>query len=159
MKIRKGFTLIELLVVVAIIGILSTLAVVALQNARLKSRDARRVSDVKQIQTALELFFAEQNTYPAVPAAAIGSANHDCLTTGGFVADCGTATTFMGSVPADPTNASPYVYTYDADDVGGGACDGTSGDPCTSYSITFELEGRTGDLVSGSHTADKNGLR
>jgi len=51
---QKGFTLIELLVVIAIIGLLSTLAVVSLNNARTKSRDARRVADIEQIQTALE---------------------------------------------------------------------------------------------------------
>ena len=56
MRKQRGFTLIELLVVIAIIGLLSTLAVVALNNARMKSRDAKRVSDVKQIQTALELY-------------------------------------------------------------------------------------------------------
>ncbi|MEY4744976.1 MAG: hypothetical protein RL272_921, partial [Candidatus Parcubacteria bacterium] len=47
---NKGFTLIELLVVIAIIGLLSTLAVVALNSARQKSRDSKRVADIKQIQ-------------------------------------------------------------------------------------------------------------
>jgi len=52
----KGFTLIELLVVIAIIGLLSTLAVVSLNGARSKARDARRVSDLKAVSSALELF-------------------------------------------------------------------------------------------------------
>lgn len=56
-KKNKGFTLIELLVVIAIIGILATLAVVALQQARSRARDSKRVADVKQLSTALELFF------------------------------------------------------------------------------------------------------
>ena len=67
-KNKKGFTLIELLVVIAIIGLLSTLAVVALNNARQKSRDAKRVADVKQIQTALELFYNDCGGYPVQAA-------------------------------------------------------------------------------------------
>jgi len=63
-KNKKGFTLIELLVVIAIIGLLATLSVIALNTARVKARDARRVSDVKQIQTALEMYFDEKSYYP-----------------------------------------------------------------------------------------------
>ena len=62
---KQGFTLIELLVVIAIIGILATLAVVALQNARKNARDAKRIADIKQIQTALELYFNDVGEYPA----------------------------------------------------------------------------------------------
>lgn len=54
-KNQKGFTLIELLVVVAIIGILATLGIVSLNSARAKARDAKRLSDVKQFATALQL--------------------------------------------------------------------------------------------------------
>ncbi|MFA7050238.1 MAG: prepilin-type N-terminal cleavage/methylation domain-containing protein, partial [Patescibacteria group bacterium] len=61
---QKAFTLIELLVVIAIVGILATLAVVALQQARSRARDSKRLADVKQLQTALELFFNENNRYP-----------------------------------------------------------------------------------------------
>ncbi len=61
---QSAFTLIELLVVIAIIGILATLAVVALQQARQNARDAKRVADVKQMSTALELFFNDNQSYP-----------------------------------------------------------------------------------------------
>jgi len=65
-KGKSAFTLIELLVVIAIIGILVTISIVSLSNARAKARDAKRVADIKQIQTALELFFNDQNRYPTV---------------------------------------------------------------------------------------------
>lgn len=63
-KLTKGFTLIELLVVIAIIGILSSVVLASLNSARQKSRDARRISDAKQLQLALELAFDSNGTYP-----------------------------------------------------------------------------------------------
>ena len=61
---KKAFTLIELLVVIAIIGILATISVIALSNARAKARDAKRIADTKQVSTALEMFFNDNNRYP-----------------------------------------------------------------------------------------------
>ncbi len=69
---KKAFTLIELLVVIAIIGILATISVITLSNARSKSRDAKRAGDIKQVQTALELFFNDQNRYPTAEEWATG---------------------------------------------------------------------------------------
>lgn len=60
---KKGFTLIELLVVIAIIGLLSTLAIVSLNSARSKARDAKRVSDIRQIQTAMEVIYTDYSSY------------------------------------------------------------------------------------------------
>ena len=56
-KAKSGFTLIELLVVISIIGLLSTLAVVALNNARVRSRDAKRLSDMSAVSTGMQLYF------------------------------------------------------------------------------------------------------
>lgn len=146
MKNRKGFTLIELLVVIAIIGLLSTLAVVALNNARQKSRDAKRVSDVKQVSTALELYFADNNGYPVAAAGAtLGDVNNKCLDEDGFVAACDAGgTTYMGLVPTNPTpGGADYVYT---------SADGST------YSLTFTLEGATGGLDAGAHTSSPSGI-
>jgi prepilin-type N-terminal cleavage/methylation domain-containing protein len=63
---ERGFTLIELLVVIAIIGLLSSVVLASLNGARLKGRDARRISDLKQMQTALELYYSNQGSYPVL---------------------------------------------------------------------------------------------
>ncbi|MBI2053093.1 MAG: type II secretion system protein [Candidatus Ryanbacteria bacterium] len=52
-----GFTLVELLVVIAIMGLLASIILAAVGNARAKTRDARRVSDMRSIMNALALFF------------------------------------------------------------------------------------------------------
>jgi len=64
MKNKKGFTLIELLVVVAIIGILATIVLSSLSSARERARDATRLSDIRTIQTALELYNLKTGAYP-----------------------------------------------------------------------------------------------
>jgi len=88
---NRGFTLIELLVVIAIIGILSSVILASLNGARKKGRDARRVSDVKQIQLALEMWYdANGSEYPDAPSSL--------------------APTYISVVPTDPQTAAAYAY-------------------------------------------------
>jgi len=61
---RKGFSLVELLVVVAIIGLLSTIAVIAFSSVRSKARDAKRAADIKMIRSALELYYQDNGSFP-----------------------------------------------------------------------------------------------
>lgn len=63
-KNQQGFTLIELLVVIAIIGVLASTVMVSLNSARTKTRDANRKATLKQLQTALELYYNNTNSYP-----------------------------------------------------------------------------------------------
>lgn len=158
---KKGFTLIELLVVIAIIGLLSTLAVVALNSARAKARDAKRVGDVKQMQTALELYYNDNQGYPISNAGNAGVIGVDatCLGANGFNWDASACTqpVYMGLLPKSPT--PPDVsYIYSAVGAGAGDCI-TAGDKCATYSIAFTLEGKTGDLAVGAHTATQVGMQ
>lgn len=61
----KGFTLVELLVVIAIISILATLLLLQLGLARAKARDAKRIADINQVRSALELYFDDNGSYMA----------------------------------------------------------------------------------------------
>jgi general secretion pathway protein G len=158
---KKGFTLIELLVVIAIIGLLSTLAVVALNSARQKSRDARRVADVKQIQTALELFYNDCGSYPLQAAATAFSAatsySNGC--SGGV-----TLGTFMQQIPTNPTplDNTPTCtdpngsYYYQSTTAAGTAC---AASPCASYTIAYCLGGVTGGINAGPHVATPAGIQ
>lgn len=149
---RKGFTLIELLVVIAIIGLLSTLAVVAMSNARQKARDAKRVSDIKQLQSALDLYATDKNGYPFDGTATagtitLGGASAKCLsdTTGfGAIGLC-TGNTYMANIPSNTTpGGADYLYASKTAN-NAGDCDAG---PCVSYSLTFRLESDTGELKS-----------
>ncbi len=105
---------------------------VALNSARVKSRDARRLSDIKQIRTALEMYFDNNQTYPTGSSVSLGSGNYACLNINGWqsssTANC-SSTIYMQKVPTDPKNATPALYTYTQN--GSGA----------SYTISYILEG------------------
>jgi len=61
----SGFTLFELLITISIIGILTAIATISFSSAQKKGRDARRMQDVKNIQTAAEQYYSLNNTYPS----------------------------------------------------------------------------------------------
>ena len=76
---KKRFTLIELLVVIAVIGLISSIVLVAFGPARKKARDAKGQSEIKQIMTAFQMKYSDNAVYPdgsgtTIPNAAPGSA-------------------------------------------------------------------------------------
>jgi prepilin-type N-terminal cleavage/methylation domain-containing protein len=136
MKIQKskGFTLIELLVVVAIIGVLATIVLSSLSDARARSRDAKRLADIRTIQAALEVYYVDNGVYPLLP--------HDYTRSDDATWD--DLETLLGTtLPVDPINRfiqndEWFLYAYQAYDNDPG-CNGQA------YLIIFQLESRTGD--------------
>jgi len=63
---KRGFTLLELLVVIAIIGVLASVILASLNDARAKARDSRRIADLHEIQTALALYHVQYGRYPVI---------------------------------------------------------------------------------------------
>lgn len=109
----KGFTLIELLVAIVIIGILAGLLMTNFVGVRQRARDAARKSDLRQIQSALELFRSDNGCYPDAGCTALAAfpACSSALASGGI--------TYMQKIPCDPLNTGQFTYTYVS--AGGGA--------------------------------------
>ncbi len=105
-----GFTLIELLVVVSIIGLLSSIVLTSLNEARAKARDAQRVSNIGQIRLALQLYYEENESYPRVESAErhSGETNWNTNTNPLYVALVGGG--YLPSLPVDPVNSTGLNY-------------------------------------------------
>lgn len=86
-----------ILVGIMVIGILSSVVLASLNSAREKSRDARRVSDVKQLQLALELYYDDTGSYP---------------TKNSFK---NLSPRYLATIPSDPTGGN-YNYSFCAID-------------------------------------------
>lgn len=112
-KSIRGFTLIELLIVISILGVLATFALTTFPAAQGRSRDARRQSDLKQYQTALETYANNNNgRYPTRTAAVDPST----------LCGSGSPLNNLTNCPVDPVNGNDtcasgsgtcsYVYRY-----------------------------------------------
>lgn len=133
---KLAFTLIEILVAVAVIGIISTVAVVLLNTGRAGSRDTKRLADINRIQTALRMYYNDYKTYPTT--AEWGTK----LATGSNV--------YLEKIPVAPQTsegdcgASSSSYIYESDG--------------STYTLKFCLGTKVGDYVAGFKEATPDGI-
>jgi len=125
-----GFTLIELLVVLAILAILAGIGLSTFRTSQMKSRDARRKSDLEQVQRALEAYMNDHNVYP------YSTSDGEIVVGSPLVwdnrvefKDDEKGTVYMKQMPQDPTGNPPYCYKTVP-----------SPTPATSYQLYAKLE-------------------
>lgn len=133
---KRGFSLIELLVVIVIIAMLSAIVLAALSKSREKSRDAKRIYEVGQIQLALELYFDGARSYPSTTPATFSGTD--------AAVKLLEQKLLMKITPIPPSGGSPR-YIYNGVYFPGGvrtACDSAapSNTLCPNYSLGITLE-------------------
>jgi len=157
---RPGHSLLEVLIILGMIGLVGTFAALAVNAARSRQRDATRLSQVRQGQSALEDYFGTMNSYPPGEQLPLGdSAQSSCLGTGGFKTDCSgdrdvflriirgtTGAGLKGLVACGTPLRNAFCYTQRK-----------GGD---SYAIQFELENALPEvgIVKGVNCATPDGM-
>ena len=137
-KASRGFTLIELLVVIAIIGVLASIVLISLRTAQIKSRDARRIGDLRQLRIALESYNTANAHYPIYNtewAESYPSPDGNA----GWIALGTMLAPYMPHMPSDPLNTGSeswvtgnYTYSYYSTDG-------------TTYDLITQLENQSDD--------------
>lgn len=133
---KKAFTLVEILIAISIISIIAVISVVSLNSSRANSRDTKRVSDIRQMQTALRMYYNDYKRYPTT--AEWGTK----LATGSSV--------YLESIPQAPgvadgdCGASSTAYIYESDG--------------KTYNIKFCTGSKVGDYVAGFKEATPDGI-
>ncbi len=128
-----------MLLVIAIIGIITSLSLLAYSSFRQKARDTRRVKDIEQIQSALKLYFYNESSYP------------ETLNFGQALIGSTSSTTYMAILPNNPgpwgdSGCSDSDYSYQAT--------ASSSD----YALGFCLSTPVGNLSAGPKCATSKGI-
>lgn len=125
----SGFTLIELLVVIVIIGVVFGVVVSSSAQLQKQARDTQRKNDLRTIQNALQMYYADKNYYPTTIYTDIKD---------------GTNRSYLVPTPKDPSNSSSYGYSP-LGSFSGGACSPN----CHFYYLCATLENSSGSTNCG----------
>ncbi len=136
---KKGFTLVEILVVVSIIGIIISISVLSFNSTEEVSRNNARLSNVKQIQLALEEYYKYENSYPTT------------LSFGGSLIGSSTSKVFLSLIPQNPSprddgncTDQEYQYSYNTS--------------TKAYTLGFCLSKKISDFEVGNYNAVPSGI-
>lgn len=149
-KRQKGFTIVELLIVIVVIGILAAIVITTYSGIQAKARNAKRETDIQDLQTQIEAFYSQNNYYPSLGDmndASWRQTNMPSLDTNAMV-DPSSNTAPANAVMARSANNTTGVakeYVYNVTDSSGAVCgsDTSSGGTdtnCAKYTLIATLE-------------------
>ncbi|MCR4278600.1 MAG: prepilin-type N-terminal cleavage/methylation domain-containing protein [bacterium] len=141
---KSGFTKLELLIGLAILGVVVSISAFIVNGSRAIQRDAKRVSDITVLRSALSQYWLRNASYPEMEKIALGSAESGILgmTTEGFVTSGGGGDVILEFIPMGPKKNELYVYS--------GSRNG--------YSIQFTTERDTAFGPKGTYYAHSDGV-
>lgn len=117
-KLRKtfsdqgGFSLTELMIAVSIIGAASAVSAAQVDDVLALARDANRKANIRQVQTALSLYYDDHGSYPLPASGSDDGGNWQELKT---ALEAKQSAPYMPAVPVDPLNKDAYVFKYWSD--------------------------------------------
>jgi type II secretion system protein G len=139
-RFNGGFTIVELLIVIVVIGILAAITIVAYNGVQGRARDTQRISDLKSIVKALEIYKINTGAYPT-PISTPNASSWEVSTDGS-----NNATNFLSAlvssngvnkIPVDPVNtgatlnpsinSATFEYFYYVYPAGSNGCDAARG--------------------------------
>lgn len=155
-KSNDGFTLLELLVVIAIIGALAGVVSVAVNQARIKGRDAKRSGDMRQLITAFDQYYIQNGSYPTGTVSAASG--------GGRLSDPGafnsTAEPMIPNyIPMVPVSPTPPDGSCAGSGIGGNEYWYEALQDGSNYTLTFCLGKGNESWPAGIRTASPSGVR
>jgi general secretion pathway protein G len=117
---QRGFTIVELLIVIVVIGILAAITIIAYNGVTKRANDTQRKSDVKSIAKALELYYIDNNRYPAGSGSTTINASWSTTADASWQNLATSLRPYLSTLPSDPisspgvavTGASGYNYAY-----------------------------------------------
>lgn len=107
-RLQTGFSLVELLITISIIAVLVAMGIASYATLNKQSRDAKRKSDLEQIRAALEMYRADNGSYPSVGSGSWVAASSATDALIGLTPSL--VTTYIPVIPSDPKTTQTYMY-------------------------------------------------
>jgi len=158
----RGFTLVEILVVIGIIGVLASITLASMSNARENARDKKRIADIAQLELAMRVYVEQYGSdIDCDGGLKIDGGTTVVTLAGSVVCNHGTniltfLSSFLNTVPADPKgpNDDDYYYYFDNNH----SCPSITGNVAMVFAVNMEGKGSNINELCGSASGNNGGL-